>query len=136
MIGRTALVTGVSSRRGIGVALARRLLADGHRVVAQSLSPNDATEPWGADPIDEVVAELGREGSRSAHAEVDLADPAAPAALVAAAVERFGELDTLVVDHARCCCRRTRDRSPGRSSTRRAGSAVPLRDAGPGRVTP
>jgi 3-oxoacyl-[acyl-carrier protein] reductase len=100
---RTALVTGVSRRQGIGFALARRLLDDGHRVVAQSWSPYDATEPWGADPdgMDGVLALLGGEGDRLAHRAVDLADPAAPAALVAAAVERFGPLDTLVVNHAR-----------------------------------
>ncbi|MHA6782911.1 SDR family oxidoreductase [Pseudonocardia saturnea] len=100
---RTALVTGVSRRQGIGFALARRLLDDGHRVFAQSWSPYDATEPWGADPdgIDGVLGLLGGEGDRLAHRAVDLADPAAPAALVAAAVERFGALDTLVVNHAR-----------------------------------
>lgn len=101
MIPRTALVTGVSRRQGIGFALARRLLDDGHRVLVQSWSPYDATEPWGADDIDAVIDLLGGEGERLAHRAVDLADPAAPAALVDAAVERFGELDTLVVNHAR-----------------------------------
>lgn len=48
-----------------------------------------------------MLDELGGEGPRFAHAAVDLADPAAPAALVAAAVERFGGIDTLVVNHAR-----------------------------------
>lgn len=69
----------------------------------QSWSPYDATEPWGAEPggIEAVLAELGGEGPRLAHAEVDLADPAAPARLVATAVERVGPLDTLVLNHAR-----------------------------------
>lgn len=47
---RAALVTGVSRRRGIGFAIARRLLADGARVFIHSWAPYDATEPWGADP--------------------------------------------------------------------------------------
>ncbi|MDQ3762478.1 MAG: SDR family oxidoreductase [Actinomycetota bacterium] len=100
---RTALVTGVSRRQGIGFAIARRLLTDGARVFAQSWSLYDATEPWGADPggIEAVLTELGGEGPRLAHAEVDLADPAAPARLVAGAVERLGPLDTLVLNHAR-----------------------------------
>lgn len=64
---RTALVTGVSRRRGIGFAIARRLLDDGHRVFAHSWSPYDATEPWGADPdgIDGVLALL--QSDRLAH---------------------------------------------------------------------
>lgn len=36
-----------------------------------------------------------------AHAEADLADPAAPERLVGTAVERVGPLDALVVSHAR-----------------------------------
>ncbi|WP_024875375.1 SDR family oxidoreductase [Saccharomonospora piscinae] len=99
---RTALVTGVSRAEGIGFAVARRLLADGHRVFAQSWSPYDATEPWGADPrgIDGVVAELGG-GDALGHLEADFADPGAPERVVRAAVARFGELDTLIVNHAR-----------------------------------
>ncbi|QWF81489.1 SDR family oxidoreductase [Amycolatopsis sp. CA-230715] len=97
---RTALVTGVSRRRGIGCAIARRLLGDGHRVFAQSWSPYDETEPWGADPIDEVLAELDG-GARLAHASADLASAEAPADLVRRAVSAFGPLDTLVVNHAR-----------------------------------
>jgi len=101
---RTALVTGVSRRQGIGFAIARRLLVDdGARIFAQSWSRYDATEPWGADPggIGAVLADLGGEGLRLAHAEIDLAGPAAPAQLVAAAVQRLGPLDTLVLNHAR-----------------------------------
>lgn len=70
---------------------------------AHSWSPYDATEPWGSDPagIEGVVAGLGGEGSQLAHAEVDLEDAEAPRLLVMRAVEKFGSLDTLVVNHAR-----------------------------------
>ncbi len=73
------------------------------RVFAHSYAPYDATEPCGADPcgIEGVLEALGGEGERLAHAEVDLADPAAPELLVQAAVERVGPLDALVLNHAR-----------------------------------
>jgi len=48
-----------------------------------------------------VLADLGGEGDRLAHLEADLADLAAPRRLVSAAVERFGPLDGLVLNHAR-----------------------------------
>ncbi len=101
---RTTLVTGVSRRQGIGFAIARRLLREnGARVFAHSFAPYDATEPWGSDPvgITGVLAGLGGESDRLTHLEVDLADPGAPGRLVGAAVERFGGLDSLVVNHAR-----------------------------------
>ncbi|CAM3045245.1 SDR family oxidoreductase [Saccharomonospora xinjiangensis] len=99
---RTALVTGVSRTNGIGFAVARRLLDEGHRVFAQSWSPYDATEPWGADPrgIDGVLSEL-EGGDALAHLEADFADPAAPERVVRAAVSRFGPVDTLIANHAR-----------------------------------
>jgi 3-oxoacyl-[acyl-carrier protein] reductase len=100
---RRALVTGVSRRRGIGFAIARRLLADGASVFAQSWTSHDRAQPWGADPagIDGVLAALGGTGGRLAHAEYDLERPEAPAELVAEAALRFDGLDTLVVNHAR-----------------------------------
>lgn len=101
---RATLITGVSRRRGIGFAIARRLMReDGSGVFVQSLAAYDATEPWGADPdgIKGVIAELGGEGDRLGHLEVDLADPSAPQRLVDAAVECLGPLDSLVVNHAR-----------------------------------
>lgn len=101
---RTVLVTGVSRRRGIGFAIARRLLAEsGARVFAQSFSPYDATEEWGADPggIDAVLGELGGTGERLAHLETDLSEPEAPQRLMDAAAGRFGAVDALVLNHAR-----------------------------------
>lgn len=101
---RVTLVTGVSRRQGIGFSIARRLLGEeGAQLFVQSYAPYDATEPWGADPAgtEAVIAELGGESDRLGHQEVDLADPLAPQRLVDAASDRFGALDSLVVNHAR-----------------------------------
>ncbi|NGN67323.1 SDR family oxidoreductase [Streptomyces sp. A7024] len=105
--GRVALVTGVSRRVGIAYALARRLATLGADVMAHSWAPHDDEMPWGADPVGaegvaakltgELPAGAGRVVARSS----DLADPAAPAALVDAATATFGGLDLLIATHAR-----------------------------------
>ncbi|ASU80613.1 3-ketoacyl-ACP reductase [Actinopolyspora erythraea] len=104
LAGRTAVVTGVSRRRGIGFAIARRLLAAGVRVCAQGWSPHDAEMGLGsggetASP--EFRAELGGTEETFSHSELDLAEPEAPAELLRRAAERFGSVDTLVLAHAR-----------------------------------
>jgi 3-oxoacyl-[acyl-carrier protein] reductase len=79
LTGRTAIVTGAS--KGIGLAVVRTLAGEGARVVAASRKPSPELEALG----DGVV-----------HVPVDLADPRAPAEVVATALERFGRLDILV----------------------------------------
>jgi 3-oxoacyl-[acyl-carrier protein] reductase len=103
--GRTALVTGASRRAGIGHAVARRLAAYGASVYLHHHVPHDAAMPWGADRIDEVLASvreaLGDPGAIVVAGPGDLADPAAPAALIATAAEALGgRLDILVANHA------------------------------------
>jgi 3-oxoacyl-[acyl-carrier protein] reductase len=93
----SALITGVSRRAGIGFAAAQRLLARGDRVVVSSWAPHDTAQPWGADDLAAVLAELGD----PPHVAADLADPDAPGALVAAAREQVGPLGVLVANHAR-----------------------------------
>jgi 3-oxoacyl-[acyl-carrier protein] reductase len=97
---RVALVTGVSRTNGIGFAAVERLLDDGLHVLVHSWSAHDAEQPWGGQPLAEVLDALGGVGPRLAHVEADLGDPGAPARVVAAAVERFGRLDVLVANHA------------------------------------
>ncbi|WP_037571251.1 SDR family oxidoreductase [Phaeacidiphilus oryzae] len=93
--GRTALVTGVSRRAGIGLAVVRRLAGLGAEVFLHHYAPHDAEQPYGADPQGPPV-----DGHR--HLGLDLADPEAPARLMAAAREGApgGQVDILVCNHA------------------------------------
>jgi 3-oxoacyl-[acyl-carrier protein] reductase len=65
----------------------------GTAVFTQAWEAHDAGQPWGADPatVREDVA---------GHLEADLADPEAPAAVMAAARLALGRVDVLVANHA------------------------------------
>lgn len=80
--GKVAIVTGAS--RGIGAAIARQLADEGMAVVLAARSLDELTSLAVSLP-----------GKSLVHA-VDLRDPSAPAALVDAAIRRFGRIDALV----------------------------------------
>ncbi|MGH1565710.1 SDR family oxidoreductase [Mumia sp. DW29H23] len=82
--GRTYVLTGAS--RGLGFATAEVLVAQGANVV---VSGRDA------DAVDAAVERLGAE--HAVGIQADNADTGTPGALVAAARERFGGLDGLLV---------------------------------------
>ena len=100
LTGRVAIVTGVSRRIGIGYAIAKRLLEMGADVFVQSLTRYDAQMAWGADNIENVLAELRTIGPRVEHLEADFLDPKAAEQVVAAAVQAFGHVDMLIANHA------------------------------------
>lgn len=79
---KVVLVTG--STTGIGEAIARRAVAEGARVLIHG---RDAER--GQKLVDEL------KGQAALHVD-DIADPAAPARMVAAAIAAFGKLDALV----------------------------------------
>jgi len=80
--GKVAVITGAAA--GIGVAYARRFLAEGARVViADVVDPVPAAEKLGA--AEHVLA-----------VRTDVSDAAAVRAMVDAAVTRFGRVDALV----------------------------------------
>lgn len=99
---RIVVVTGVSHRAGIGFAIARRLLDDGAKVLLHSFSQDRDRRPEGADAggAEALLAELGSTPERLQHIEADLGDPDAPGRVISAAVDAFGAIDALVVNHA------------------------------------
>jgi 3-oxoacyl-[acyl-carrier protein] reductase len=105
LAGRVALVTGVSRRIGIGMAVARHLAGLGAGLFVTSWTAHDRDQPWGADPggMDAVLDELrAAPGARRVeHLEADFLDPEAPERVLAAAVEAYGHVDVLVCNHAR-----------------------------------
>jgi 3-oxoacyl-[acyl-carrier protein] reductase len=82
--GKVAVVTGAS--RGIGAAIALELAREGCSVMLASRSVDD---------LKARAAEIGDAKRAEIHAS-DLREPAAPAALVAATIARFGRLDIVV----------------------------------------
>jgi NADP-dependent 3-hydroxy acid dehydrogenase YdfG len=81
---KTALVTGGGS--GIGLAVARGLLAEGARVAISGRS---------ADKLAEAARSLNG-GDRLFHQPADVADPEQIQKLVATVTQRFGRIDILV----------------------------------------
>jgi 3-oxoacyl-[acyl-carrier protein] reductase len=83
---RVALVTGGS--RGLGVAIARRLAADGLAVAVNSRS----------DGCERVAAAIAGAGGTAAAFPADVTDPAQVDGLVAAVAERLGPVEVLVLN--------------------------------------
>ncbi|WP_194410239.1 SDR family oxidoreductase [Microbacterium cremeum] len=101
--GRTALVTGVSRRRGIGFAVARQFARLGADVFIHHYSPHDDDQPWGSDDLDAVRAGLRAEltpGAQLGDIGADLRDAASVPVVIEAARALTGRLDVLVCNHA------------------------------------
>ncbi|WP_166996712.1 SDR family oxidoreductase [Paramicrobacterium fandaimingii] len=102
--GTTALVTGVSRRRGIGYAVSRKLASLGANIVIQHYRRHDEDQPWGSDDMDAVRA--GIRSSLVGHAtladhDADLTDSGLIPELIDSAVTHAGSLDILVCNHAK-----------------------------------
>ena len=98
--GRTCAVTGAS--RGIGREVARLLCAEGANVLVVARTEG---------AVAEAAAECGAAGGAAEALALDVTDPDAGERMVAAAAERFGELDVLV-NNAGAATRRSLDEVP------------------------
>lgn len=92
LAGRVGIVTGAG--KGLGKAFAVDLAAAGAAVVVNNR--NRTLHADGRGPADHVVDEIVAAGGRAVADTHDVVDPAAPAALIAAALDSFGRLDFVV----------------------------------------
>ncbi len=99
--GKVAIVTGSGRRQGLGAAIARRLAADGARLVIHDLGRSgcETAPKHGIGELEEmhaVCAELRALGAEATACAADMLVEAEVQALVAHAVKSFGRLDILI----------------------------------------
>src|SRR5215469_217838 len=97
LVGRTALVTGISRRAGIGAAIARELAKAGARLFVTFFREYDRKQAWGIEPNEpeSLLSELRSIADDVAGTELDLSQPGLPAELFRQARLRFGDIDIL-----------------------------------------
>ncbi|MBX3052679.1 MAG: SDR family oxidoreductase [Caldilineaceae bacterium] len=96
--GKTALITGVSRRAGIGAALVAALAEAGADIFTTWWRPYDATMPWGSrdEEAEDILADARLLGARAAGIEADLSDPAVAARVFDVAEAALGPISILV----------------------------------------
>jgi len=91
LVGKVALVTGSSTPKGIGLAIARRFATEG-----ASLFLAAEGTPAQLRAAAEECRGLASAGARVEFGQFDLGLPGEPEAMVAAALDTFGRIDVLV----------------------------------------
>lgn len=105
LTGRTAIVTGVSRRGGIGFAIACRLAGMGADLMLCHHAAHDRAQPWGGDDVAAVIGGVREAcldpGQRVIDLGIDLGEPEAPDLVLTRANADLGHVDALVCNHAR-----------------------------------
>jgi len=98
LAGRTALITGVTRRAGIGASIARELGHAGAKLFVTFFRQYDEQQAWGVEPNEPeaLLSELELIADDVEAVELDLSQPTSPAGLFKQARQRFGPIDILV----------------------------------------
>ena len=101
LAGKVAIVTGSGRRKGLGEATAKRLAAEGCRVVVSDIGaargPEMPVDAIGTTAeMDQIVAEIRGSGGEAIGIPCDVLEEAQVAALVQKTVAHFGRLDVMV----------------------------------------
>ena len=94
MDGKVALVTGAG--RGVGRGIALELARAGAAVVVNDLGVSLDGQPADGSPAEQVVAEIVASGGRAVANHDNVAEWAGACAMVKAAIDGFGRIDTVV----------------------------------------
>ena len=96
--GKTALITGVTRRAGIGAAIAQRFAEAGATIATGYYRPYDQKSSWGVTPAEpeQILERIRQTGRRAAGFEVDLATAEGPAQLLARTTAALGPVHILV----------------------------------------
>lgn len=98
--GKVALVTGAGRKRGLGEAIAKRLMADGAKVVLTDIgvpSAHLSADRIGTNAeLQSIVEEMRGAGGAALGVALDVRDETQVERAVAQAVQTFGSLDILV----------------------------------------
>jgi 3-oxoacyl-[acyl-carrier protein] reductase len=99
---KTALITGVGRRRGIGATIALELAGAGWDVAFTYWTPYDQRMPWGEQPDDprSLVDDLTAIGIRALAIPADLSEPATAARLVKDVADELGPVSALALSYA------------------------------------
>jgi 3-oxoacyl-[acyl-carrier protein] reductase len=95
-----ALVTGASRREGIGAAIALGLARGGWDVAITYWRAYDARMPWGASPVEDVMAQLKAAGVSTMALEADLHTAGAATDIFENVTDHLGDVTALVMAHA------------------------------------
>jgi NAD(P)-dependent dehydrogenase (short-subunit alcohol dehydrogenase family) len=92
--GRVAVVTGAG--RGIGREVALCLATEGARVVVNDIGVGLDGQGGGADPADQVCAEITKAGGEAIPNRDSVSDFEAAGRMIGTAIDSFGQIDILV----------------------------------------
>ena len=101
LAGKVAIVTGAGRRKGLGEAIARRLAADGARLVIHDLGRTGGADApahgvGAADELAAVAEDIRAVGAEATSFAADMREEAEVQALVGHALATFGRLDIVV----------------------------------------